>query len=261
MANRHMKNYSVAKKKMEEYFAKMIRHETEELELYRSCFGNPKCWDDECQLYRIKRKGMKLKEGSVVAEDDIERRDHLLNVFLPKNMEYWRKRLDSADRAGKLLEINIDIHWGRQRIGCGKPHAEVWVAFEDEKYGSMSGYNTGTASGCGYDLRSAAMQDALNFEIKKSDNADRREAKAKAKASLDRFVIEHGEALWSEYAVDRVPMPHLNIDGKGSSVFTRLFRGVGCKPCMEYAVNDYLIDYRETDSGSDIYHVIRKDRI
>ena len=258
---RHIKNFQIVKKAMEEYFAKQLQRETEELELYKSCFGNPKCWDEECQRYRVKRKGEKLKNGAVITEDDIKRREELVNKWIPKDIRYWAQRLDAADTAGKMIEINMDIRWGRQRIGCGCPHAEVWLFFEDAQYGSSSGYSTGTAGGCGYDLRSAAMQDALNFDIKKSDSADRREAKAKAKASLDRFVIEHGEALWKEYAIDRKPIPHLSISGKGSNVFTSLFRKVGCKPYMDFAVKDYLLDYRETDNGSDVYHVIRKDRI
>jgi hypothetical protein len=105
------------------------------------------------------------------------------------------------------------------------------------------------------------MQDALNFNPKKGDCAEYRIAKSMARASLDRFVIEHGEALWSEYAIEKTPFPHLSISAKGSNVFTNLFRRIGCKSYREFPVNDYLIDYRETDKGSDVYHVIRKDRI
>ena len=81
-----------------------------------------------------------------------------------------------------------------------------------------------------------------------------------ARASLDRFVIEHGEELWKEYAIDRTPMPHFHFDGKGMSTFTRLFKRIGCR-FSDSPVKDYLIDYTETDRGADVYHVIRKDRI
>ena len=78
--------------------------------------------------------------------------------------------------------------------------------------------------------------------------------------TLDRFVIEHGEELWKEYAIDRTPMPHFHFDGKGMSTFTRLFKRIGCR-FSDSPVKDYLIDYTETDRGADVYHIIRKDRI
>ena len=77
---------------------------------------------------------------------------------------------------------------------------------------------------------------------------------------VDRFVIEHGESLWKEYAVERTPIPHFCFGGKGMNTFTRLFRRIGCRPCGEQ-IEDYLIDYDEPCRGSDVYHVIRKSRI
>ena len=141
------------------------------------------------------------------------------------------------------------------------PHAEAWVCFEDKKYGTRSAYGKGSASGCGYDKRSSAIGEALCLGGRKKDDSERHESCALGRAAIDRFVIEHGEPLWHEYAIDRTPLPHFSISGKGSSVFTRLFKRMGCKPYGDIPVPDYLIDYTESDSGSDMYHVIRKDRI
>lgn len=258
---RHIKNYKQAKSIMDEHFRKERQRIGDSLALYESCFGNPKCWDEACKCYRIKRPRQSLSEGGIVTEADVKRlRDHLGKWF-PKQMSLWGAKLEAADRAGKLIEINMCINWGRQRNGCGHPRCEAWLFFEDKEYGSRSAYGVGTAGGCGYDLRSAAMQDALNFEPRKGDSAEARIAKPMARASLDRFVIEHGEALWNEYAIEMTPFPHLSISAKGSNEFTNLFRKIGCKPYREFPVNDYLLDYRETDKGSDVYHLIRKDRI
>lgn len=258
---RHIKNYRKAKAIMEEYFLKERQRLSADLALYENCYGNKKCWDDECQCYRIKRPEHKLGEGSVVTEGDVNRARSHLEGLLPKMVKHWEARLAAADRAGKLIELNMCIAWGRQSIGCGRPRCEAWLFFEDKVYGSRSAYGVGTASGCGYDLRSAAIQDALDFDPKKGDDAETRLAKSLARASLDRFVIEHGEPLWSEYAIHRTPFPHLSICAKGTSVFTGLFRKIGRKAYQEFPVKDYLLDYRETDKSADVYHLIRKDRI
>lgn len=258
---KHIKNYRQAKAIMEEYFLKERQRASADLARYENCYGNKTCWDDECKCYRIKRPGHKLAEGSVVTENDVKRARSYLEGIIPKMVKHWEARLEAADRAGKLIELNMCITWGRQSIGCGRPKCEAWLFFEDKEYGSRSAYGVGTAGGCGYDLRSAAIQDALSFDPKKRDDDETRLAKSLARASLDRFVIEHGEPLWSEYAIERTPFPHLSISAKGSSVFTGLFRKIGCKAYQEFPVKDYMLDYRETDKGSDVYHLIRKDRI
>lgn len=257
----HVKNYMIAKKAMAEYFKKEKGRAESNLKLYEACFGNPDCWDEEFECYRLMEAGRDMSQCGVVTEGDVKRARNFLEKDIPKRLSLWGARLEAADRAGKLIEINMCINWGRQRNGCGHPRCEAWLFFEDKEYGSRSAYGVGTAGGCGYDLRSAAMQDALNFNPRKGDCAEARIAKSMARASLDRFVIEHGEALWSEYAIEMTPFPHLSISAKGSNEFTNLFRKIGCKPYREFPVNDYLLDYRETDKGSDVYHLIRKDRI
>lgn len=262
---KHIKNYAAVKKKLKEYFALQYRKAKHDCKVCDRCFGNPKCLDKESgrELYRIDEttttgvvKGYQIDKGYV------ERCHEYLEKVLPKEEKRWTARLEAADAAGKLLEINISVNWSKSKTWGWNPHAECWIFFEDAEYGTRSAYSEGRASGCGYDKRSAAVHGAFEFGIsKKRDDADRRKDLALAKASLDRFVIEHGEELWKEYAVDRSPMPHFNIGGKGMSTFTRLFRRIGCKYDSNFAVKDYLIDYSEPDKGTDMYHIIRKDRI
>lgn len=237
---KHIKNYTAVKKKMKEYFALQYRKAKHDI--------------DEATT--------RLASGHRVNAGYVERCHEYLEKTLPKEEKYWTERLEAADKAGKLIEINILVNWTRPRTGGANPHAECWLCFEDAEYGTRSSYSEGRASGYGYDKRSAAVQEAFEFGIsKKRDNADHRKSMALAKASFDRFVIEHGEELWKEYAIDKTPVPHFSISGKGMRTFTGLFRRIGCKYGANFAVKDYLIDYSEPDRGSDVYHVIRKDRI
>jgi len=179
---------------------------------------------------------------------------------IPKEREIWEGRLEAADKAPRLIEIKVKVNWHTNRIGEYNPHAEAWVTIEDEIYGSRSAYGEGRVSGCGYDKKSAAVEEALEFPIKRSDGLYQKDSKRLVRAAIDRFVIEHGEALWSEYAVAKKPIPHLCFGGKGMSVITRLFRRVGCKPYCKHPITDYLIEYEET-SKLDSYLIIRKDCI
>lgn len=257
---KHIKNYGIVKKAMKAYFDKEFERAKRDVEVTEGSFGNPKCFDKECNCYRLYANARWCAKGHVVTEEDIEKSRHYLEVSLPKEKAYWEKRLEAADNAGKTIEINIRVEWSRNRTYGSNPHATVWLCYEDEKYGSNTGMGEGSATGCGYDKRSAAVYEALCFNTKKRDQYGRNAAATAARASLDRFVIEHGEALWKEYAIDRTPFPTFNFGGKGMSVFTRLFRQVGCRD-YGAAVKDFLIDYNESPRGADVYHVIRKDRV
>lgn len=261
---KHIRNYATVKKKLKEYFDLQYRKAKRDCEVCDRCFGNPECLDKESgrELYCIDEATSWMVKGHQIDADYVKRCHEYLEKVLPKEEKRWTERLEAADKAGKLIEINISVNWTKSRTWGSNPHAECWLCFEDAEYGTRSSYSEGRASGCGYDKRSAAVQEAFGFGIsKKRDNADRRKDLALAKASLDRFVIEHGEGLWKEYAVDRTPLPHFSISGKGMGTFTGLFRRIGSRYGRDFAVKDYLIDYSEPDKGTDVYHVIRKDRI
>ena len=261
---KHIKNYAVVKKKLKEYFDLQYRKAKHDCEVFDRCFGNPKCLDKESgrELYRIDEAVSWMAAGHQIDAARVKESHKYLEKELPEWERQWTKRLEAADKAGKLIEINISINWNRSRMWGSNPHAECRFYFEDAEYGTRSAFSEGRASGCGYDKRSAAVQAAFAFNTpKKYSHAHSKKDLELARASFDRFVIEHGEELWKEYAIDRTPVPHFNISGKGMSTFTRLFRRIGCKYDANFAIKDYLIDYSEPDRGSDMYHVIRRDRI
>lgn len=248
---KHIRNYAKAKKAMKEYFARREEEAKGYLKRWKDTYGNKDCWDEKAKCYRYK------DTENVCTEHDGDRHREYLEVDLPKYRAREEAKLEAADKAGRLLEITIDVNWHRNSTWGMNPHAVAWVEFEDE-LGRNSARGEDRASGCGYDKRSAAVSGALQLGVKKKDSAEVRRRKMAARASIDRFVIEH-EKLWGEYAVDRLPVPSLTFGGKGMSTFTRLFRRVGTT--WKGAVNDYVIDYRETDRGSDFYHVMRADKI
>lgn len=261
---KHIRNYAAVRRKMKEYFALQYRKAKHDCEVCDRCFGNPKCLDRESgrELYRADEATSRTARGYHIDADYVKRCHEYLEKVLPEEEKRWTGRLEAADRAGRLVEINISVNWTKSRTWGSNPHAECRFFFEDAECGWRSSYSEGRVSGSGYDKRSAAVQEAFEFGVsKKFDSAGTRKDLALAKASFDRFVIEHGEELWKEYAVDKSPMPHLNLGGKGMSTFTRLFRRIGCRYGSDFAVKDYLIDYSEPDRGSDTYHVIRKDRL
>lgn len=258
---RHIKNYGAVKKGLVAYFERKTEEAKNTLEAMEGTFGNPKCFDKEHNCYRIKSNVRWIEKGRAVSQEDVDRARKHLEKSLPNEIGMWTRSLEDADKAGKLVEINIRVEWSRSRMYGSNPHAFAYLCYEDEKYGTKTAMGEGRASGCGYDKRSAAVYEALCFRSKKNDGFGEIVTRSGARASLDRFVIEHGEDLWKEYAVDRTPMPHFNFDGKGMGTFTRLFKRIGCRFDRDSAVKDYLIDYTETDKGADVYHIIRKDRI
>jgi len=258
---RHIKNYGAVKKGLVAYFDRETEAAKKTLEAMEGTFGNPKCFDKEHNCYRLKSSVRWMAKGHVVLQEDVDKARQYLEKSLPNEIGMWKRRLEDADKAGKLVEINIRVEWSRSRMYGSNPHAFAYLCYEDEKYGTNTAMGEGRATGCGYDKRSAAVYEALCFNHKKKDGYGAFVTLSAARASLDRFVIEHGEELWKEYAIDRTPMPHFHFDGKGMSTFTRLFKRIGCRFDPDSAVKDYLIDYTETDNGADVYHIIRKDRI
>ena len=249
---KHIKNFCAVKKALVAHFDRETEAAKKTLAAMEGTFGNPKCFDKEHNCYRLESNVRWMEKGHVVLQEDVDRARKYLEKSLPKEIGMWTRRLEDADKAGKLVEINIRVEWTRSRMYGYNPHAFAYLRYEDEEYGTMTAMGEARASGCGYDKRSAAVCEALSFCRRENDGG---------RASLDRFVIEHGENLWNVYAVDRTPIPHFSFAGKGMGTFTRLFKKIGSRFDPDSAVKDYLIDYTETEKGTDVYHIIRKDMI
>lgn len=258
---RHIKNYGAVKKALVAHFDREAALARSTLEALEDTLGNPKCFDNGNGCYRLKKAVRWMSQGYVVLQEDVDRARKHLEESLPRAVDVWTRRLEDADTAKKLVELNIRVEWSRSGMHGPNPHAFAYLSFEDDKYGTGTAMGEGRARGYGYDKRSAAVYEALCFNQRKKDKCCALVAGSAARASLDRFVIEHGEELWQEYAIDTTPIPHFSFGGKGMGTFTRLFRRIGCRFEKNSAVKDYLIDYTETDRGADVYHIIRKDRI
>lgn len=126
-----------------------------------------------------------------------------------REIKYWEKkkeeelsRLELVNDAPELTYIKIKVEWKRNRTWGYNPTAEAWT--------NTHYYNTGKASGCGYDKESAAIESALRDS-----------------ASLQRFIIHNLGKLKTEYGIEtKFGLAHLSIGGKGVSELLRLFRGI-----------------------------------
>ena len=110
---KHIKNYAVVKKKMKEYFALQYRKAKHDCEVCDRCFGNPKYLDKGSgrELYRIDEAVTWKAPGYHIDADEVKRWHEYLEKTLPKWEKQWTERLEAADKAGKLVEINISVNW------------------------------------------------------------------------------------------------------------------------------------------------------
>lgn len=253
---KHIKNYAKVKARINKYRREELKKARERRDFLKRILNDENNWqpwgdparnekacfvpEDFAWWHKGNRVDWKSLEN---AEEGIKAINRIADNSL--------KRLEAADKAGKIQEIIINVDWKKNYTWGSNPNAEVWVVFSDAEYGTFSDYaKSGSVGGCNYDKRSAAVQ--IAFDKLKAD---------KGQAALDRWVIEGGEKLWEEYAFDKSPYPCFNIHSKGMSVFTRLFRSMGCKPYGKYAFNNFVIEENGRSKSSDYYHVIRKDLV
>lgn len=161
---RHIKNYGAVKKGIVAYFDRETEAAKKTLEAMEGTFGNPKCFDKEHNCYRLKRDVRWMTKGTVILQEDVDKARKNMEKMIPSEREMWMRRLEEADKAGKLVEINIRVEWSRSRMYGSNPRAVAYLCYEDEKYGTSSGMGNGSASGCGFDMRPVAAQVAMKKE-------------------------------------------------------------------------------------------------
>ena len=109
-------------------------------------------------------------------------------------------RLEVVNDALDLDYIKIKVEWKKSNTWGYNPKCDAWT--------SGYHYDTGSASGCGYDKESAAVEKALR-------NSD----------SLQKFIIHNLSKLKDEYGIEtRFGLTHLSIAGKGVSTLLNIFR-------------------------------------
>lgn len=71
-------------------------------------------------------------------------------------------KIQDMKKAGSLKYLKITVEWSRSQTWGYNPHVEAWAQYAN--IGTL--YNTGSASGCGYDKESAAVASAINDIVK-----------------------------------------------------------------------------------------------
>lgn len=148
--------------------------------------------------------------------------DHLKNGNLKRFRELVRKQIEKEEtkkqivkkdcllkiqdmkKAGSLKYLKIMVEWSRSQTWGYNPHVEAWAQYTN--IGTL--YDTGYASGCGYDKESAAAATAINDIMKP-------------------FMLKNFNTL-KDPSIYGVCSNHLEFEGGvGMSCFVRAFKACG----------------------------------
>lgn len=151
---------------------------------------------------RNAKKASKVWVGRYLIENPTDRQRASAIKDIEKTRAKYLQRLEAANNAEKLTYIRIDVNWHKSSTWGHNPTAEIWTT------GGF--YNSGRASGCGYDKESAAVDEALS-----------------SSPSLQRFLIENAAKIKNAYGLSTYAgLIQLNISGKGVSELLRIFKSV-----------------------------------
>ena len=152
------------------------------------------------QIERIKKAESFFNKNGVRIDKPTDKDREKEMKEINKKRQDMLNRLDAVSQAESLQYVEARVEWHKSRIWGQNPSVEAWT--------SGSYYNTGRASGCGYDKESAAIENALINSL-----------------SLQRFIIENLSKLKNEYGIEtRFGIAHLSIGGKGVSTLLNIFR-------------------------------------
>ena len=140
--------------------------------------------------------------GNTCIDNPTDRQRAAAIKEVEKERALYIGRLNAANTSEKLTFIRINVNWKKSNMWGYNPTAETWT--------SGGYYNTGRASGCGYDKESAAINKAL-----------------KPSPSLTRFLIENRAKIGDVYGLSNYAgLPQIEISGKGTSELLFIFRKV-----------------------------------
>ena len=109
--------------------------------------------DERLRDYSTARRWEQYQAGEITRAQAVEYATRRGAAEIDKEAEKKRRRLDAAAQALPITDAGIYVNWTRSRTWGHNPHAEFYGAGDR---------TDGTASGCGYDKRSAAVAQALN---------------------------------------------------------------------------------------------------
>ena len=154
------------------------------------------------QIKRIKKADSFFDKNGVRIDNPTDKYREKEIKDINKKRQAMLKRLDAVSQAEPLRYIEARVEWKKSRTWGYNPSVEAWT--------TGGYYDTGKASGCGYDKESAAIGEALADSL-----------------SLQRFIIENLSKLKDEYGIEtRFGIAHLSIGGKGVNTLLNLFKKV-----------------------------------
>ena len=172
-----------------------MRNYKQQMNVVKKYYNEKIKWVKKTDSFWDSKKGIRITNPT---EKDRER-----------EIKYWEKkkelelsRLEVVNDIPDLEYVKIKVEWKKNPTWGYNPTAEVWT--------SGFYYDKGSASGCGYDKESAAIESALRDS-----------------PSLQKFIIHNLSKLKDKYGVEtRYGLAHLSISGKGVSTLLDLFRGM-----------------------------------
>ena len=132
-------------------FLKDIERRTEERKTW---IENPET-ENGLRHYSTARRYEQYKTGEINREKANTYAIKRMLKETEKEREKGIEKLKAAEAAPDIVSINIDIEWTKSRTWGYNPHAEQTNSHETRR-------TFGSATGCGYDKRSAAAAEALN---------------------------------------------------------------------------------------------------
>lgn len=212
-------------KRLEKALAAQHRHDVKEKAAYIQR-GYLSTWADEhktqndagLEKYSTSSNWNRYKAGKLTRKEAVQRAAARAEKQLAKEYGKRVEKLHRVAEAPDLVRVDIRVNWVRSRTWGYNPHCEVVI--ETEK-----GYTayTGTASGCGYDKRTAAIGGALN----QSDSALKMLYTTKER-SKGRIGVEwdDGNQKYIAYGAGYGVLPYFE-GGVGMSSFESVFNACG----------------------------------
>ena len=246
MKGKHIKNYAKVKARIKKWKAKKDREIKAAIKFTKATLANKDNWKNGI-CYYPDTLGPYCYKDHECSEDTLKRMEESLK-YHEKYSKQMLDRLEKADKAGDVIEIEISVEWKKNRTWGSNPRATVWVRYMTPNGTDGDRAESGSIGGCGYDKESTAVQEAFD------------RLKDGGLAALDRLVIEKGEKLWKEYAIDANPYPHFNFSGKGMSTFRCLFPTMGNRKYSKDRIfSNFVMSEIFACSVSNSYHVARRD--
>ena len=175
--------------------------------------------DRGIERYSTPAKWDAYKEGKITREKAVELATARRLKQLEKAHTKELAKVEAAEAAPDVHAVSIEVEWKRSRTWGYNPHASVVVNRQNRYFGS--------ASGCGYDKRTAAVGAALN----QSAVIDRMMYQAKEKALAEGWRPDGragSNAGCIHYGAGYGTLPYFE-GGVGMSSFEGVFNACGLK--------------------------------